>query len=438
MPTKLSEIARTDWDLIVAGAGPAGALVAHMVAKEDKKVLLVDKAVFPRSKVCGCCLNASAFAALQEAGIAHILAENNAMTVENFAVHDSLQQASLRIPRGYALSRAVFDAAVVNEAIKSGACFLPGTTAYLEEARSDAVRVCLKDEHELVQCDASILVVADGISGRTLAGHKEFDFEIQPDAKFGAGAILPGGKDLIDAGTIYMACANQGYVGMVRLENGQIDVAAALCTSFSRECGGPAKAAEKILRSCKLPIPDNLAQSSWHGTEPLTRKRKKLAGQRIFVVGDAGSYAEPLTGEGISWALWSALTASNLVVAAIDDWSMELATNWQSIRHRLIDGRQRNSKFIACLFSHPFLRTATLAGLRLIPALAQPILTNLKEDGMLEAVRQMNHTIAHGGRGQHSNKLGDKLGDKLSDQLGDQLGDQHSDQRSEEPCPQAF
>jgi flavin-dependent dehydrogenase len=47
------------WNAIIIGAGPAGAMAACELAAAGD-VLLVDKAAFPRAKVCGCCLNGAA------------------------------------------------------------------------------------------------------------------------------------------------------------------------------------------------------------------------------------------------------------------------------------------------------------------------------------------------------------------------------------------
>ena len=55
------------YDAVVIGAGPAGGIAALGLARAGRRVLLVDKQRFPRAKVCGCCLNASAVATLREA-----------------------------------------------------------------------------------------------------------------------------------------------------------------------------------------------------------------------------------------------------------------------------------------------------------------------------------------------------------------------------------
>src|SRR5262249_26661731 len=60
----LEEAARRSWHALVVGAGPAGATAARELARRGLDVLLVDRAAFPRWKVCGCCLNGNALATL--------------------------------------------------------------------------------------------------------------------------------------------------------------------------------------------------------------------------------------------------------------------------------------------------------------------------------------------------------------------------------------
>src|SRR5580658_10826881 len=63
------------WDVIVIGAGPAGSVTALELARLGCRVLLVDKASFPRSKVCGCCLNGAAIGTLHDLGLGNVLAD---------------------------------------------------------------------------------------------------------------------------------------------------------------------------------------------------------------------------------------------------------------------------------------------------------------------------------------------------------------------------
>lgn len=59
--------------MIVIGAGPAGALAAHQLARRQLRVLLVEKRAFPRWKICGSCLNGVALKALETAGLGDLL-----------------------------------------------------------------------------------------------------------------------------------------------------------------------------------------------------------------------------------------------------------------------------------------------------------------------------------------------------------------------------
>ena len=61
------------WDALVIGAGPAGSVAARELARRGCRVLLVDKATFPRPKVCGCCVNGAAIRALERLGLGHVL-----------------------------------------------------------------------------------------------------------------------------------------------------------------------------------------------------------------------------------------------------------------------------------------------------------------------------------------------------------------------------
>ena len=100
-----------------------------------------------------------------------------------------------------------------------------------------------------------------------------------------------------------MAVGKGGYVGLVRVEDGGLNAAAAFERRFLRVCGGPAGAASRILSGSGFPAVSAFGEAEWRGTVALTRTTRPVAADRVFLIGDATGYVEPFTGEGMAWAL---------------------------------------------------------------------------------------------------------------------------------------
>src|SRR5262245_35586011 len=116
-----------EWDAVVVGAGPAGSVTARELARGGARVLLVDKATFPRPKVCGCCLNRATLAALDAVGLGHVPSRCGAVPLDRVKLAAGRLSAEVRLPGGVAVSREAFDAALVEEAVKVGVTFHPNT-----------------------------------------------------------------------------------------------------------------------------------------------------------------------------------------------------------------------------------------------------------------------------------------------------------------------
>ncbi len=129
--TSLAEAARRTWDAVVVGAGPAGAMAAHELARRGCGVLLVDRATFPRWKVCGCCLNGHALATLRAAGLGELPAQGGAVPLNSIRLAAAGRIARVPLSSGVSLSRETFDAALVSAAIRAGTAFMPLTHATL-------------------------------------------------------------------------------------------------------------------------------------------------------------------------------------------------------------------------------------------------------------------------------------------------------------------
>lgn len=368
----LGEAAERAWDVVVIGAGPAGSLTALLVARAGLDVVLVERAAFPRRKVCGCCLNAAALAGLRAAGLGELTERLGARVLTRLRLASPGRSATVPLVAGAALSRELLDTALATEAVRAGCAFLPGTRAVVEAVDRAGRAVALHAADGAASVRARVVIAATGLGGRFLSDEAEFAVEAAGDSRIGAGTVLAATPPGYEAGTIYMAWGERGYVGLVRVERDRLDVAGALDPALVREAGGMAEAATAILRQAGLPVPDGLAESRWQGTPPLTTHRAAIAGERLFLVGDATGYVEPFTGEGMAWALASAHALAPLAAAAVRGWDHRLASQWHAVHAEVIGRRQRLCRVVARSLRRPSLTRGAVRLLAVAPTLAAP------------------------------------------------------------------
>jgi flavin-dependent dehydrogenase len=362
------------WDVAVVGAGPAGSLAARQAALLGAQVLLIDRAAFPRWKVCGCCLNAAAVDVLESVGLGDLPRRLGARPLRTIRLAAGRGLAECALPGGVSLSREAFDAELANEAILAGASFLPETEATLSPC-SDAAcrRVQLRCESGTVAVRARVVLAADGLAGRLLHDEPGLEMRIADGSRLGAGTVLDAAPSWFEDGVIFMASGAGGYVGLVRLEDGRLDVAAALDREAVRRHGAPGMLAAAILDEAGLPVPPGLAEAAWRGTPPLTRRPARVATERLLVVGDAAGYIEPFTGEGMAWALAGAAAVAPFAVLAAADWSESIARAWEDEHARIIGGRRNACRWVSRLLRRPWWCSAAVAALRVAPWLATPL-----------------------------------------------------------------
>lgn len=358
-------------DVLVIGAGPAGAVTARELAGRGCSVLLVDKAKFPRPKVCGCCLNGAAVAALARLGLAHVVADG--VPLRDVRVAAGRRSARVTLPGGVALSREAFDAALVREAVTAGVEFRDGvrasSVAGLTEA--GATRLAQLPGSMTPATEAKVTIIASGLVGT--------DAPAEPGSRVGAGTSVPASAVLnfFAPGTIFMATARGGYVGLVRVEDGRLDVAAAFDAPFLKAHGGPGPAAEAVLHTTGWPRIAGLAELPWKGTPALTRRAKALAGERWFAVGDAAGYVEPFTGEGMAWAVASAAAVAPIAARAVQRWDDSLVHEWEAAHRRAVGNRQRACRVVSRVLRSPALTALAVRALALFPALSRPVVASL-------------------------------------------------------------
>jgi len=373
--TRLVASIDTAWDVAIIGAGPAGAAVAVALARAGHSTLLVDKSRFPRAKVCGCCLNSSALGSLNRLGLTELADSGAPLT--NIRLAAGGRTAALPLTGGASLSRSALDAGLAAAAVRAGATFVDDVTAAIGAADGDGRAVRLEQHGHRIEIRAKLVVAATGLAGLRFSGADEVRPRVPRASRIGAGAIALAAPEYYRAGAVYMACAPHGYLGMVRLEDGRLDLAAALDSNFLRSAGGPARAATIILADAGLPALPEIEQLPWQGTPALTRRIAQPAAERLLVLGDAAGYVEPFTGEGIAWALAAAEAAAPLASRAIDRWESSLTAEWTRIYGRLIKPRQRTCRVVAGVLRHPLAVRSLVRVLAHVPQLASPVLRHL-------------------------------------------------------------
>lgn len=357
------------WDAIVIGAGPAGALTARQLALRGLAVLLVDRGTFPRWKVCGACLNAAALSTLAAVGLEWVAIQHGAVPLLDMQLAAGTERTKIPLVGRAALSRSALDAALVDAAIRAGANWLPRTWARPHSITTAERCVALRQDGNEVLAAARIVVAAGG-----LGGADEVRPVVQVGARFGAGTVAAEAPAAYRPGTIYMACGSGGYVGLVRIEDGKLNIAGALDYNAVRQHRGIGALAAAILAEAGLPAVASLAHLPWRGTPALTRHTVRPAAERLFVVGDAASYVEPFTGEGIAWALAAAVAVTPIVGRACTRWDPVLAAEWSARHRRIVQCRQWPCRLLAALLRRPALTRTVVRLVRRMPLLAVPLM----------------------------------------------------------------
>jgi 2-polyprenyl-6-methoxyphenol hydroxylase-like FAD-dependent oxidoreductase len=335
----------------------------------------VDKAVFPRNKVCGGCLNGAAIETLNKLGLGHVL--SGAVPLRDVRIGAGRRAATVTLSRGLALSRETLDDRLVQEAVKQGASFQPATVAKLGRALEDAHEVFLNT----APVRTRIVILATGLASG--------DSHQDPNSRIGGGVIVPaaGAGRFYQPGTIFMATGRHGYVGLVRVEDDRLDVATALDARLVKSHGGLASGAVSILRDVSWPIPPGLADAPWKGTPALTRRPSAVAAHRVFRVGDAAGYVEPFTGEGMGWAVMSAAALAPIAARAAEHWDEGEALNWQKEHRRLLSSRQRFCRLVARTLRSPSLCRLAVRVLGAFPVLARPVIVGLNRPSQFPSAK---------------------------------------------------
>ncbi len=375
---ELPEAAATDWDAIVIGAGLAGCISARGLAQQGRRVLLVERAMFPRDKVCGACLNRDAVGGLDAVGLGERLRQLDTQPLEQFQLHAHGRSMCLALDGGLAVSRRSLDSMLVQAAIEAGADFLSPLAVRVGAAQpQDAMRTVISLQTR-TPLRAVTVIVASGLASQKRIDDALSESVAEQHSRIGLGLQCQRFPPTFAVGTIYMAVAAGGYVGLTRTSADVLNIAAAVDRQVL-QMRSPGQACQEILQAAGMPAFPDLLNGVWRGTSPLTRQRPQAASHRLFFVGDASGYIEPFTGEGMAWAIRGGRAVVRIADQAIRRWEPEMIDQWTQQTHQLVGGQQRWCRMLAKGLRYPKLTGGMVRIVSKFPSIGRAVVRQINQ-----------------------------------------------------------
>jgi flavin-dependent dehydrogenase len=311
------------FDVIVAGAGPAGAVAAIVLARGGARVLLLERARFPRDKLCGDTINPGTVALLRRLGLdaaferAGIVVDGMIVTGEHGV------SVRCRYPdgaRGFALLRRDLDAAVAREAVAAGVRMEEGVTVRgplvdnsASGLRVRGVIVGGRDGRDL-RVPAPLVVAADGRRSRLavplgLARHP------RNPRRWAVGAYFDGVDGMSSFGEMHIRRGR--YVGLARVPSDLTNVCLVVprraglddpARLLRREIDREPRLRERFLSARMIGPPVVLG--------PLAVDAACAGVPGLLLAGDAAGFIDPMTGDGLRFAVRGGELAAACALAA--------------------------------------------------------------------------------------------------------------------------
>jgi flavin-dependent dehydrogenase len=310
-------------DVLIAGAGPAGSAAAIHLARAGLRVVLVDRAAFPRNKACSEYMSPETLRLLARLGVLERLDRAGGHPLPGLRVVAPLGSDLLGLfaraggtpfrAHGLSLSRRVLDATLVDAARAAGADVRERVA--VEELLHDGGAVAgavVRTAAGRQAIRARLTIGADGL--RSKVARRIGAVRTGRPRRVALVAHATGVEGLGDAAEMHVGTA--GYAGVNPLGGGVTSVALVVPAARAPEARGNA---EGFLRREieRLPglrgrIPAGGLVGGVLATGPFASRATRVVADGALLVGDAADFFDPFTGEGI----WSALRGAELAAEA--------------------------------------------------------------------------------------------------------------------------
>lgn len=342
-------------DILILGAGPAGATAALFLAKQGVNSLLVDKAKFPRDKICGDALSGKVVEVLNKLNpeLVNELYSNSKFLGSWGVTFVAPNEQALRVPfitkkekvkaPGFIATRLDFDNWLLEKTKRQSAIQLLEETELRKFTKTE--NGWLAEAKNGMTISAKLILACDGAYSTFSRQAGGLITEPQHNC-FGLRAYFENVKDLDHENFIELHFLNDflpGYFWIFPLPNGGANVGVGMrADKMTKKKINLKKSFEEIIASYNTIAPrfaeaKQIGEIKQYGL-PLGSKRRKLSGDSYLLCGDAAQLIDPFTGEGIGNAMMSGMIAAQQAAKCVANNNFTegyIAEYDQRLYHRL-------------------------------------------------------------------------------------------------------
>jgi len=328
-----------NYDVVVVGAGPAGATAAKFLAEKGEKVLLIDKSSFPRDKPCGGGLSVRTLKRFN-----YISKDLIASYSFSGRIHSSSLKYQVQLHKDEPIAAFVlrkdFDDGLLRLAIEKGTTFMEGKTATDISILPEKVKIKLNTGEYV---ESQLVIGADGIwstiAKKSGLGHHYHRTGRCLFQEFSLASCLLDDyfteERIFHFHLRFMGILGYGWVfpkkDSVNIGIGEIKSSASQTTNRSNLKEFYENYIRLLKESKIIPLTINRGKIQG-GILPLTPLKKTFS-DRVVLCGDAAGLMNPLTGDGIDYAMSSGKIAAEVCTEALeaDDTSAFFLSKYQRL-----------------------------------------------------------------------------------------------------------